>query len=284
MRERRANAPYEERIEWDRDGQYYHYLTKWMHALNCVSRVTGCPTYKRWAIELAKTAHTRFTYDVSPGGEKLMYWKMSIDLSRPLVPFMGQHDPLDGMITYEELQATSAENSGETSLDLKAEIADMEAMCEGRSWVTSDPLGIGGLLTDAHKVGQLIVKGNLDRREMLEVIVNASLPSLEAYARKNILNQSVDYRLAFRELGTSIGLRAAERLLRMIGDNLSLFEKKHLLYAQVERLTRHLPLGTNIESFWLKRSNQESNTWLDHLNINMVMLATSLTPDAYLAI
>ena len=36
-----------------------------------------------------------------------MYWKMSIDLSRPLVASMGQHDPLDGFVTCAELDATA---------------------------------------------------------------------------------------------------------------------------------------------------------------------------------
>ena len=62
MNERRPADPVDERLEWDRDGQYYHYLTKWMHALNRVSRVTRDATYNRWAIELAKTAHAGFTY------------------------------------------------------------------------------------------------------------------------------------------------------------------------------------------------------------------------------
>ncbi len=31
--ERRIDEGYNERLEWDRDGQYFHYLTKWMHAL-----------------------------------------------------------------------------------------------------------------------------------------------------------------------------------------------------------------------------------------------------------
>ena len=61
--ERRRDEPINERLEWDQDGQYYHYLTKWMHALNRVSQATGDPIYNRWAIELAKTAHARFTYD-----------------------------------------------------------------------------------------------------------------------------------------------------------------------------------------------------------------------------
>jgi hypothetical protein len=40
-KERRPDEPFDSRLEWDRDGQYYHYLTKWMHALNRVSRVTS---------------------------------------------------------------------------------------------------------------------------------------------------------------------------------------------------------------------------------------------------
>lgn len=35
-------------MEWDREGQYYHYLTKWMHHLNTVSRGTKDQTNKRW--------------------------------------------------------------------------------------------------------------------------------------------------------------------------------------------------------------------------------------------
>jgi hypothetical protein len=50
MNERGPGDPYDEQLEWDRDGQYYHYLTKWMHALNKASRVTGDPTCNRWAI------------------------------------------------------------------------------------------------------------------------------------------------------------------------------------------------------------------------------------------
>src|SRR6185369_3242572 len=45
LNERGEGQPYDERLEWDQDGQYYHYLTKWMHALNRISRVTGSPLY-----------------------------------------------------------------------------------------------------------------------------------------------------------------------------------------------------------------------------------------------
>jgi hypothetical protein len=123
--ERRPDEPFDERLEWGRDGQYYHYLTKWMHALNWVSRKTGEPTYTRWAVELAGVAHAAFTYASS--GAKRMYWKMSVDLSRPLVPAMGQHDPLDGFVTYSELQAAVGEPERP---DLSAEIGDMARICQ----------------------------------------------------------------------------------------------------------------------------------------------------------
>ena len=117
-----------ERLEWDRDGQYYHYLTKWMHALNRVSRTTGDPTPLGWAMELAKTAHARFTYAPPAGGPKRMFWKMSIDLTHPLVPSMGQHDPLDGFVTYSELQAAASALGGSSLPGLKDEIADMSGI------------------------------------------------------------------------------------------------------------------------------------------------------------
>ena len=76
--ERAVTEPYNEQREWDRDGQYYHYLTKWMHALNRVSRVTGDPAYLTRAIELARAAHAGFTHEAPAAGPKRMYWKMSI--------------------------------------------------------------------------------------------------------------------------------------------------------------------------------------------------------------
>jgi hypothetical protein len=37
----------------------------------------------------------------------------------------------------------------------------------------------------------------------------------------------------------------------------------------------------DIEIFWLESCNQKSDTWLEHLDINRVMLATSLVPDGF---
>ncbi len=54
LKERRPGEHFDEQLEWDRDGQYYHYLTQWMHSLDRMSVATGEATYNRWAIELAK--------------------------------------------------------------------------------------------------------------------------------------------------------------------------------------------------------------------------------------
>src|SRR5262245_12266879 len=79
--ERTPDEPFDQRLEWDRDGQYFHYLTKWMHALDQVARVTGQTMFNGWARELACTAHRAFTYVPRDDGGPRMFWKLSIDLS-----------------------------------------------------------------------------------------------------------------------------------------------------------------------------------------------------------
>ncbi len=282
--ERGPADPFDEHLEWEKDGQYYHYLTKWMHALNRVSRVTGDATFNIWARELAKTAHAKFAHTPSGCRRRRIYWKMSIDLSYPLVASMGQHDPLDGYITYNELQATAtADTETLTGPALSAEIDDMSKICEGKRWVTDDPLGIGELLGCAYKVVQLIVNGYFRETEMLEILLDSSRQGLELYLVRSPLNFPADYRLAFRELGLSIGLRAAERMQKLIEQNPKFSNEKHLL-SRIESMIKFLPLSEGIEKFWLDPASRESPIWIEHRDINMVMLATSLAPDGYLTI
>jgi hypothetical protein len=88
--------------QWDRDGQYFHYLTKWIHALCEAAFITGEEDYARWAVELAEAAFKGFARRARSGEVIGVYWKISTDLSRPLVPATGLHDALDGFITFEE--------------------------------------------------------------------------------------------------------------------------------------------------------------------------------------
>jgi hypothetical protein len=284
LNERRPGELPDERLEWDQDGQYYHYLTKWMHALSRVSRVTGDPVYAGWAVELAKTAHAAFTYTAFPGGPKRMYWKMSIDLTRPLVPSMGHHDPLDGLVTCCELQASTGWMRVQPHLVLTAEIADLIAICRGREWDTDDPLGIGSLLGDAWRVAQLSGTGIFKDTSLLESVVDAALAGLAAFVESDSRNYPAAYRLAFRELGLSIGLKSAVPLRDWSIKNPELITPGSTLLRKIEGLVGYLPLAGDIEDFWLEGTNRESETWREHREINMVMLATSLAPDGFLSI
>jgi hypothetical protein len=209
---------------------------------------------------------------------------MSIDLSYPLVQSMGQHDPLDGFITYIQLQSTAAKDSAKPTPDLKSEIAEMADICKGKTWATDDPLGIGGLLCDTYKLAQLITNKNFKQTGMMEDLLDSSLLGLESYVRNNSLDLPAFYRLAFRELGLAIGLRAVEKLKRLIEGNPDSFDSKHQLLLRIETLMRYIPLSEIIEKFWLESKNRKVPSWTEHLDINMVMLATSLAPDGYLTL
>ncbi len=283
--ERRRDEPFDELSEWNRDGQYYHYLTKWMHALNRVSLVTGNSTYLEWALELAKAAHARFTYVRPPGAQKRMYWKMSIDLSYPLVLSMGHHDPLDGFITYRMLQAAASRNSQKFSrLDLSSEMADLAGMCEGTSWATDDPLGIGELLSGAYELAQLMATEGFEQAGLLDALLGSSFIGLQSFAGGNSLKLPARFRLAFRELGLSIGLHALEKLRGLIQQIPRDFSGKHRLQSRTESLMEFTPLGGIIETYWGDPAIRQSSDWMANRDINMVMLATSLAPDGYLSL
>lgn len=162
----------------------------------------------------------------------------------------------------------------------------MADILKGKRWVTNDPLGIGGLLSDAYKAAQLTMNKNFhfERPDLVGVLLDSALLGLESYARQNPLNLSADYRLAFRELGLSIGLHAVERLQRLREDNPELFHKKQQLQSRIKNLMQYAPMGETIKKFWLDLGNRKASSWKEHREINMVMLATSLAPDGYLTL
>lgn len=282
--ERGTGEQYDEQREWDQDGQYYHYLTKWMHALNLAGRVTGHPMYGTWAVELARTAHTRFTYFPPHSGRKRMYWKMSIDLTRPLVPSMGQHDPLDGLVTCLELQLAAEKDAGQAQPVLTKEIAEMADIGRDLPLSTADPLGIGGLLFDASRIARLTILGGPVYPGLLERVTGSALAGLASFAGNGSLELPASRRLAFRELGLSTGLAGIEKMLVWIGDNPHRFDQAGPLFSLVLALVEYVPLRETIEGFWLEDKNRESETWTEHREINTVMLATSLAPDEFLEI
>jgi ribosomal protein S18 acetylase RimI-like enzyme len=271
--ERRQSDPFDERLEWERDGQYFHYLTKWMHALCRAAAVIGEATYSGWARELAEAAFAGFV--VSDGNSRRLRWKMSIDLSYPLVASSGHHDPLDGYITFHE--TLHAGNDG-----LKTELAELAGMVDAGHWTTSDPLGIGGLLFDACRVIELTVAGELRGAALARTLVMAALQSLAAFEANSNLAQAAAQRLAFRELGLSIGLHAIDRMHSLAGKAATSFDTE--LMRMLDALRHYSAIAKSIEAFWLEADNQQSPSWHDHADINAVTLATSLLPDEFLAV
>ena len=279
--ERTSSEPFDLALEWDRDGQYYHYLTKWMYALDCVSRVTAQPRYRGWAVELARAAHARFSVCDKAGSSIGLHWKMSIDLSRPLVPSMGQHDPLDGFLIYNRLQARSG---GGKEHDLGREIRSLSQICVGRNWFTDDALGIGGLLTDAYALARMMADGSLNEPTLLESLLESSLAGLELVVQGQLLEEAAELRLPFRELGLAIGLHAAHRLKMRVNQDPGVFANGDELLSTLEALVAYVGLASTVEQFWLQPINRRSPSWIGHLEINEVMLATSLAPHGYLEI
>jgi hypothetical protein len=269
--ERAPDEPFEERGEWDRDGQYFHYLTRWMHALDQVARVTGEAHYNQWARELGATAFHAFT--CMSGPTRRMHWKMSIDLSRPLVASMGQHDPLDGYVTTLQLRATAAQlDQAQAQPDLELECRAYAAMVRHGDWITDDPLGIGGLLVDAWQVQQLLQQGADVGPQLLVQLLDTAHSGLIHFVRGGNLQLPARYRLAFRELGLAIGLHAVTRMQAAAGKR----------SPQLAALVPYVPLAGAIEAFWIEPAQQRSPTWIEHEDINTVMLATALVPEGCL--
>lgn len=180
----------------DGDGQYYHYLTKWAFALNRMSLVRGDPKYNRMAVQLMEAAHPHFVH--GSGSSRLhMWWKVSIDMQRPLVASEGNLDPFDGLVTCRILQETA----GDPRV-LQREIADMEAMVANkyRRYISTDPLDLGEALWLAHWA--------LPEQFAWALLVGKrSLAALEALWAEGYFRQAPQHRLAFREFGATLGLQ-----------------------------------------------------------------------------
>ena len=201
---------------------------------------------------------------------------MCIDLSLPLVPSMGLHDPLDAFVTYLQLEATASRMTlPPPAPNLDERIVELAAMVDTSALATSDPLGLGGLLADAARLTQIDGSAG-PGREILDAILSSALDGLMTYDSEEFRRPATQ-RLAFREVGLAIGLRAFPLLREHTARDAKLASK-------VDRLERYRGLADDIESFWRDPQHRLSSTWTEHRDINEVMLATSLTPGGFLAL
>jgi hypothetical protein len=129
----------------DADGQYHHYLTIWMFALNRMSIAAKDKWYNDQAISLAKAIHPHFMVNRDSSRPR-MFWKMSMDLQTPLVRSEGNLDPIDGYVIFNLLQKMA----GNAVLD--QEISEYKKILDTkwRLYGSDDPLDLGMTLWTAH--------------------------------------------------------------------------------------------------------------------------------------
>ncbi|KAH7365559.1 hypothetical protein KP509_18G034900 [Ceratopteris richardii] len=240
-----------EEFEEDGDGQYFHYLTKWMFALNRMSIARGNERYNDLAIELAKAVHSRFVYDTDKERPR-MHWKMNINLTRPLVRSEGNLDPFDGYMTYRVL----AEHCNGSKAVLDNEINEMWKMVQAkyRLYISGDPLDLGEALWICHWFVDEKGKDSLGKEEWAMRVSNVSLQALERlHAAGYFTTQPKGYRLAFREFGTTIGVQV----------------------NSLANLHAWMPRVKEIHAFWSDKLYKRDR------DITPVMYCTSLIPGAF---
>lgn len=263
--ERSLDEPYDAQLEWDRDGQYWHYLTKWMDALSRASVVLGNPHYQLYAKELAESTFPRFLRTSDDGHPVGLAWKMSVDLSRPQIPNVSPHDALDGYVTFQWLGRT-----GSTTLSNAAAI--LLKLSDDQSWTTVDPLGLGGLLLDALRLA-LLPDRTVAYERLLSSVLEGVDQGLSAFARSGNLAMPASRRLGFRELGLAIGLQTLTPISAAARGSESL---ARMLRPYLDDLRQHEDIGKRIITFWSAPENRCAASWMDHRDINEMMLATAL--------
>lgn len=243
----------------DADGQYHHYLTIWMFALNRLSLATGDPTYNRQAVQLAKAIHPRFFINRESTRPR-MVWKMAMDLSVPLVASEGNLDPIDGYVIFRLLQAAAVQSNDGKVLD--EEIGDYKRVMErkGEHFVSSDPLDLGMTMWTSHWFSE--------REDWAARLAARCFEQIyELFEIDRYLERNVKYRLAFREFGTALGLQCHSELA-----------------AEKEKAVDLRKYADAIVDAWAPYMDLTMPKTLapeDLRPINRVMYATALIPGAF---
>ncbi|AEO58096.1 hypothetical protein MYCTH_2060364 [Thermothelomyces thermophilus ATCC 42464] len=236
----------------DCDGQYHHYLTLWMFALNRLALATGDKDYNRLAVQLAKAIHPRFVIRRDGGGRDhdavRMVWKVSTDMDTVLVPSEGHLDAATGFVVYRLLQQTAERLDGPSSSGILArEIDDYKRLMNrgGKLTASRDPLDLGMGLWMCHfyKEEDWATRLGKESLEMARIILDA---------KKGLMARDASRRLAFREFGTCLGLRC---------------------YGTDEEIESGVEAVVNFWHHYIESSTEE-----DLRPISLVMYAAALIP------
>lgn len=248
--------------EWDRDGQYFHYLTRWFSALMTAYQETSEKKYAQWAAELMKASEA---FIHRKGEDIRMHWKMNIDLSEPMVMSMGAHDPMEGLICT----LTVINTLPEMEMPLKVLKDDFEMLSDNMDWFTDDSLGLGGLLLNTARAVRLENENvSLPKQVRPEFLFETAMNGLRYFSERKYHPNAPSNRtrLAFRECGMTLGLHTLNSMCEEL-------EEKGLDPADFQP---YLNMTEKIERYWKQPPNRETPNWIAHQNINAVTLACSL--------
>ena len=123
-----------------------------------------------------------------------------------------------------------------------------------------------------------------DDIHLLEDILGACRNGLASLLAGGYLNQPVSYRLAFRELGLAIGLKALPIVSDAVKKNDGPFESGTAVKRIVDQLSRYESRSEEIVRVWLPHAQNQDQIWKSHQDINEVMLATALIPETFLSV
>ncbi|KAF3063646.1 putative l-ascorbic acid binding protein [Daldinia childiae] len=192
----------------DGDGQYHHYLTLWMFALNRLALATEEPHWNDLAVQLAKAIHPYFMTE--RGGQESMVWKISTDMLRVLVNSKGNLDDVDGLVVYQLLQETAEHfNKSNTTDSLSSSTLDTEIehyrriMADHPKSLSGDPLDLGMSLWISHFDKEAAWSSELSKQG-LTIARNRFLPAAQSPVSAD---KKHSYRLAFREFGGCLGIK-----------------------------------------------------------------------------
>ncbi|KAK6949952.1 hypothetical protein Daesc_008275 [Daldinia eschscholtzii] len=194
----------------DGDGQYHHYLTLWMFALNRLALATKEVRWNDLAVQLAKAIHPHFM--TKRGGQESMVWKISTDMRHALVNSKGNLDDVDGLVVYQLLQETAKlfdQNNTNTDNSSSPPRLDTEIehyrriMSTHPKSLSGDPLDLGMSLWISH-----FDKGATWSHELseqgLKIASERFLPAAQSPVGAG---GGHSYRLAFREFGGCLGIK-----------------------------------------------------------------------------
>ncbi|KAK8049238.1 hypothetical protein PG994_010968 [Apiospora phragmitis] len=239
----------------DGDGQYHHYLTLWMFALNCLAVASKEVRYNDLAIRLAQAIHPCFIVKNNGVEEPSMVWKVSTDMSRPLSRSKGHLDDVMGYVVFERLDSVAhwfGQGDDQPLLAEKEQYLHM--MTRSRPLQSS---------TDMLDLGMSLWSAQFHSRQgdelLRELGTHGSSIAREIFVEQNgpcsSLHKSAGRRLAFRELGACLGIKCYSNDADVVAN------------------------ADAVVEFW--ESHAEESAPDDLMAITQVMLAAALIPGAF---